>query len=98
VVRRLRDGYLRDPRVSIQVLTHRPFFILGEVRSGGEYPYRTGLSIQDAVAMAGGYTYRANQRIVYVRHAGEDAERAYDLSQRVPVLPGDNIRVPERFF
>jgi polysaccharide export outer membrane protein len=93
-----RDGYLRDPRVSVEVLNYRPFFIVGEVKAGGEYAYKAGLTVQDAVAIAGGYTYRANTRVVYVRHAAQDDEQRYELSGRIEVSPGDIIRVPERFF
>jgi len=98
VVARFKDGYLRDPKVSIEVLNYRPFFIIGEVRNGGEYPYKSGLTIQDAVAMAGGFSYRANQKAVYIRRAGENDEQVFDATQRVPISPGDNIRIPERFF
>ena len=98
VVAGFKDGYLRDPNVSIEVLNYRPFFIIGEVRNGGEYPYKSGLTIQDAVAMAGGFSYRANQKTVYIRRAGENDELGFDATQRVPISPGDNIRIPERFF
>jgi len=98
VVARFKEGYLRDPKVSIEVLNYRPFFIIGEVRNGGEYPYKSGLTIQDAVAMAGGFSYRANQKTVYIRRAGENNEQSFDSTQRVPIYPGDNVRIPERFF
>jgi len=98
VVERFKDGYLRDPKIAIEVLTYRPFFILGEVKSAGEYDYKTSLTVQDAVAIAGGYTYRARDDVAYVRRAGADEEQHVQLSQRVPVYPGDIIRVPERFF
>jgi polysaccharide export outer membrane protein len=93
-----RDGYLRDPRVSVEVLNYRPYFLVGEVKGGGQYPYKASLTVQDAVAIAGGYTYRANTHVVYIRHAGQDDETRYDLSELVEVSPGDIIRVPERFF
>jgi protein involved in polysaccharide export with SLBB domain len=98
VVTKLRDGYLKDPKVSIEVLNYRPFFITGEVKSGGEYPYKAGLTVQDAVGVAGGYTYRANTKTAYIRRAGQDREQEVKLSQRVPIKPGDSIRIPERFF
>lgn len=98
VVSRFKDGYLRDPKVSIEVLNYRPFFILGEVKNAGEYGYKSSLAVQDAVAIAGGYTYRANEGTAYIRRAGEDSEQPFDLSQRVPVYPGDIVRIPERFF
>jgi protein involved in polysaccharide export with SLBB domain len=98
VVSKLQDGYLKDPKVSVEVLNYRPFFITGEVRSGGEYPYKAGLTVQDAVGVAGGYSYRANTRIAYLRRAGEDKEQEVELKQRVSINPGDSIRIPERFF
>ena len=67
---RLSDGYLKDPRVSAEVETYRPFYILGEVQKPGEYPYVSGLTVMNAVATAGGFNYRANKRVIGVRHAG----------------------------
>ncbi len=90
--------YVRNPRVSAQVLNYRPFYIQGEVKAGGEYPYSNGLVVRDAVAKAGGYTYRAVTGYVLIRHANETAERQYSLDTPVRVLPGDNIRVTERIF
>lgn len=98
VVARFSDGYLRDPKVSIEVLNYRPFFIIGEVKNGGEFPYKGGLTVQDAVAIAGGYSYRANTNIAFIRRAGSDQETKVELSQRVSIFPGDNVRIPERFF
>lgn len=90
--------YVRNPRVSVQVLNYRPFYIRGEVKKGGEYPYSNGLVVADAVAKAGGYSYRAIRNYVYIRHASEIVEKKYSLDTPVRVLPGDNIRVPERYF
>jgi polysaccharide export outer membrane protein len=95
---KLADGYLRDPRVSAEVLNYRPFFILGEVGKPGEYPYRNGLTIMNAVATAGGFTYRANQRKIMVRRAGAAGEQEIELRADTPIAPGDTIRVKERFF
>jgi protein involved in polysaccharide export with SLBB domain len=95
---RLSDGYLRDPRVSIEVLTYRPFFILGEVRTPAQYPYVNGLTVLNAIATAGGFTPRARKRYVYVRHAGETQEQRADLTPDLRVMPGDTIRVEERLF
>jgi protein involved in polysaccharide export with SLBB domain len=95
----LRKGYMRNPRVSVEVINYRPFNVIGEVRNAGQYQYRPGMTVQDAVAMAGGYTYRANTRTAYVRRAGAAGEMTVKLDgPRVPVMPGDDIRVPERFF
>jgi polysaccharide biosynthesis/export protein len=94
----LSKGIVRDPRVNVEVALYRPYYILGEVKKSGEYPYRLGLTVMDAVATAGGFTYRANEGKVYLRHAGDNAEQAVSLDSPVPVFPGDNIRVPERYF
>lgn len=94
----LSKGLLRDPRVSAEIATYRPFFILGEVKRAGEYPYKAGLTVLDAVASAGGYTYRANEGKVVIRRAGSNVEETVPLDAPVPVYPGDNIRVPERYF
>jgi polysaccharide biosynthesis/export protein len=94
----LAKGIVRDPRVNVEVALYRPYYILGEVKKGGEYPYRLGLTVLDAVASAGGFTYRANESKVYLRRAGGRAEEVYSLDAPVPVFPGDNIRISERWF
>lgn len=96
----LSDGYVNNARVSIQVISFRPFYILGEVNRPGEYPVSTGLTLQQAVASAGGYTYRANTKRAYVKKANETEERLVDLrnSQTVIVRAGDTIRIAERRF
>ena len=98
IAKRLPDGYLRDPQVSIDILTFRPFYILGEVNKPGEYPYETGLTVRKAVATANGYTYRADKKKVYVKRIGEDKETVYPTSSDTLVQPGDTIRIGERFF
>ena len=97
VTRRLADGYLKNPRVTVEVLNYRSIFVHGEVKSGGEFQFKNGLKFRDAVAMAGGYTYRANQDHLFLVREGEQEERIA-LPSDAPVLPGDNIRIPERFF
>ena len=95
---RLGEGYVNDPRVSVEVLAFRPYYILGEVNKPGEYPYSTGLTLAQAVATAGGYTYRANRRRIFLRRT-KAQERTVDLrGEAVSVLPGDTIRVGERYF
>src|SRR6218665_317655 len=66
----LSKGIVRDPRVNVEIALYRPFYILGEVKKSGEYPYRVGLTVMDAVATAGGFTYRANESKVYLRRSG----------------------------
>jgi polysaccharide biosynthesis/export protein len=97
--RRLSDGYLNDPRVAIEPINYRPYYILGEVNRPGEYPYSVGLKIEQAVAAAGGYTYRANRRKAFLRRTNDADERHVDVrKQPVLVLPGDTIRIGERYF
>ncbi len=94
----LAKGIVRDPRVNVEVALYRPYYILGEVKKSGEYPYRLGLTVLDAVASAGGFTYRANENKVFLRRSGGTAEEVHSLDSPVPVFPGDNIRIPERYF
>ena len=94
----LSKGIVRDPRINVDIATYRPYYILGEVKNSGEYPYKVGLTIMDAVAAAGGFTYRANEHKVYLRRAGVGREEEYTLNAPVLVYPGDNIRIPERYF
>jgi len=90
--------YLKEPRVSVEVRTYRPFYILGEVNKPGEYPYTDRLTVLNAVATANGFTYRANQKQVLIKHLGENTERQVPLDGGTPVAPGDTIRIKERFF
>jgi protein involved in polysaccharide export with SLBB domain len=98
ITQQLADGYLRDPKVSIQVLTYRPYYILGEVNKPGKYAYSSGLTVLNAVATAEGFTYRANKRRVFVKHAGATREAEVKLTPSTPVQPGDTIRIGERYF
>jgi len=90
--------YIRAPNVSVEVANYRPFFILGEVQHPGTYPYSASLTVQNAVATAGGFTYRANKGRVFIRHANEQDEHPYRLTTSTPVMPGDTVRIGERFF
>jgi protein involved in polysaccharide export with SLBB domain len=90
--------YLRKPRVTVDVTSFRPFYIMGEVTKAGEYPFKSGLNVMSAIAIAGGTTYRANRSTVLIQHIGENGFREYPLSPTIPVSPGDLIRVPERYF
>ncbi|TIX52101.1 polysaccharide export protein [Alteraurantiacibacter aquimixticola] len=95
----LASGYIEDPRLAIEVIDFRPFYILGEVNRPGEYPYVAGLTLQQAIATAGGYTYRAKRDRVRITRSAEDAERELRLDgTSVAVQPGDTIMIPERFF
>ena len=95
---RLGDGYLREPRISAEVINYRPYYILGEVTQPGEYPYSSGLTVLNAVATAQGFTYRANQRYVLIKGTDANEEIRVELKPSLRVQPGDTIRVVERFF
>jgi polysaccharide export outer membrane protein len=89
-------GFFKNPRISIELTNLRPFFILGEVEKRGSYPYVNGLTVAQAVAIAGGYTYRASRTRITIQRVGAPHEEA--AKENDPVYPGDIIRVPERFF
>ena len=91
----VQAGLYRDPRITVEVLTYGPFYMLGEVSKPGEFQYRPGMSLFAAVASAGGYTYRANRERVFIRRANEAIETEYELDSDIAILPGDVIRVPE---
>lgn len=96
----LNDGYVNNPRVSIQVVSFRPYYILGEVNRPGEYPVSTGLTLEQAVASAGGYTYRANTKRAFLKRSNETQERPIAVRGAAPVIvrAGDTIRILERRF
>jgi protein involved in polysaccharide export with SLBB domain len=93
-----RGGFLQDPHVTATIVQFKPFYVLGEATTPGEYPFRSGLNVHTAVAMAGGFTYRASRTYVLIRHVGDDVWKEYSLAEPVPIAPGDLIRVPERYF
>lgn len=95
---KLSEGYLRDPRVNAQIVNYRPFFILGEVAKPGSYPYVNGMNVLNAVALAGGYTYRADKSGVTLTKASDSEKKEQRVPEESTVMPGDIIRVPERFF
>lgn len=98
VAKRLGDGYIKNPKITVEVLAYRPIYVHGEVKQAGELAYKSGLKLRDAVAMAGGYTYRANQTYLLIIREGQSTEAKVRLPSDLDVLPGDNIRVPERLF
>jgi polysaccharide export outer membrane protein len=98
ITAKLANGYVNEPRVSVEVLTTRPYYILGEVNKPGEYAFADGLTIEAAVAQAGGYTYRAKTKEVTIKHASEATAIRYPVTPATAVAPGDTIRVQERWF
>ena len=95
---KLSEGYLRSPRVSAEIMTFRPFYILGEVTRAGDYPYTNKLTVLNAIATAGGFTHRANRKVVAIKGFDDLEERRVELTPTTYVQPGDTIRVLERFF
>jgi protein involved in polysaccharide export with SLBB domain len=98
IAARLGAQYLKDPRVSIEILSFRPFYIIGEVNKPGEYPFVVNMSVLNAVAMAGGYTYRANESSVYIRRKGAPDEEKFPADDSTKLRPGDIVNVVERWF
>ena len=93
-----QQGYLKDPKVNVEVLKFRPFYILGEVKTPGEYPYDNGMTVVKAVALAQGFTYRADQKRVFIKHLNGLTEQQVPLTSTQPVQPGDTVRIAERYF
>ena len=93
----LKDGYLREPKVTMEMTKGRPYYILGEVTRAGEYPFTSGLTVMNAIAAAGDFTYRADKGKVLITGA-DGVEREVKLTATIAVRPGDRIRVRERFF
>ncbi len=95
---RLRNGYVRDPRVSVEVEAYRPFFILGEVTTAGQYPYVNGMTVETAVAIAGGFTPRASKDEAQLTRTVNGRTIVANVPITQPVKPGDTILIHERFF
>ncbi len=95
---RLMDGWLRDPKVTVELVKGRPYYILGEVNKPGEYPFVSGLTVMNAIASAGDFTYRADKGRILIKSADSPNEREVELTPTTVVRPGDTIRVRERFF
>jgi protein involved in polysaccharide export with SLBB domain len=98
ITNKLQPDYLKHPKVSVEVLNYRPFYILGEVKTPGSYPFVNGMTVLNAVALAGGYTYRARTKAVLITRPEGGEQKQIRAGSDTPVLPGDVIEVPERFF
>ena len=94
----LAQGYLNDPKVAVEVSDYRPFYVVGEVLKPGQYPYANGLTASSAVALAGGYTGKAVQSVIYVRHQGENTELRLAATDATSIRPGDVLRVDSTAF
>lgn len=89
---------LHNPKVTVDVMTFRPFYVLGEVQKPGQYPYQAGLNVLSAIAIAGGATYRASTSEVLIQRAGTGTLQKFSQSPMIAVMPGDLVRVPESIF
>jgi protein involved in polysaccharide export with SLBB domain len=98
VADKLKPDYLKNPRVSVEVVNYRPFYILGEVKTPGSYPYVSGMSVINAVAVAGGFTYRARTKKFLINRTDGRNRQKIEAAPGTLVLPGDVIEIPERFF
>jgi polysaccharide export outer membrane protein len=98
IIDRLKPDYLKDPSVSVDVLNYRPFYIYGEVNQPGSYAYVNGMTVVNAIAMAGGFTYRAKKSRVEIIRANDPSKSPEEAGRDTYVFPGDVIEVPERFF
>jgi protein involved in polysaccharide export with SLBB domain len=94
----LDASYYKNPHLVVDLIASRPVYVLGEVNKAGQYPYQSGMTALAAVATAGGFTYRANQKIVMIRHVGEASEEREPLTADLIVQPGDTVRIKERYF
>ncbi len=95
---KLRQGYIREPHVAVEIETYRPFFILGEVTTPGQYPYVPNMTVENAVAIAGGFTPRAQRKTVTLSRNIDGIPTRGPVPNIAPVRPGDTIVVPERWF
>ncbi len=98
IVDALRPDYLRNPSVSVEVTTFRPFYIIGEVTRPGSYPYSSKMTVVNAVALAGGFTYRAKKNKALVKRAEDGSTTEINADMDTIIEPGDVIEIRERFF
>jgi polysaccharide biosynthesis/export protein len=95
---KLRDGFVREPHVAVEVETYRPFFIMGEITASGQYPFVNGMTVQNAIAIAGGYLPRANRDEVEITRRIQGTLMKAKVPLTHQVYPGDIISINERWF
>lgn len=98
IAERLKQGYVREPHVTVEVEVYRPFFILGEVTTPGQYPYVANMTAETAIAIAGGFSPRADKRDVVLTHNSPGQPFRAPVPLNYPVRPGDTVLVKERWF
>ena len=98
ITARLRKGFIREPSVAVEIESYRPFFILGEVAAPGQYPYVPNMSVESAVAIAGGFSPRARRDVVTLTHTDTSGPIRMVVPLGTPMSPGDTVMVGERWF
>jgi polysaccharide biosynthesis/export protein len=98
ITRQLRNGYIREPSVAVEIEAYRPFFILGEVAAPGQYPYVPNMSVESAIAIAGGFSPRAKRDAVTLTHSDPRGSIRAVVPLGTPLGPGDTVLVGERWF
>ena len=98
IAARLRNGYIREPSVAVEIEAYRPFFILGEVQAPGQYPYVPNMTVESAVAIAGGFSPRAKRDMVTITHTENGGSMRAVVPLGTPLNPGDTVFVGERWF
>jgi polysaccharide export outer membrane protein len=98
ITARLRNGFIREPSVAVEIESYRPFFILGEVQAPGQYPYVPNMTVESAVAIAGGFSPRARRDLVTVTHTDARGVGRYVVPLGTALGPGDTVQVGERWF
>ncbi len=97
IYKNLKGDYLVNPNVHVSIETYRPFFINGQVKKPGGYPYQPGLTLRRAISLAGGYTERASKKNTFIVHQNKPETRIR-ARQSMRIQPGDTITVEESFF
>jgi polysaccharide biosynthesis/export protein len=98
ITAKLRNGYIREPSVAVEIESYRPFFILGEVQAPGQYPYVPNMTVESAVAIAGGFSPRARRDVVTLTHTDASGVARYVVPLGTAMGPGDTVQVSERWF
>jgi polysaccharide biosynthesis/export protein len=98
IAAKLRNGYIREPSVAVEIDSYRPFFILGEVAAPGQYPYVPNMTVESAIAIAGGFSPRARRDIVTLTHTDPSGAARYEVPLGTSLKPGDTVQVGERWF
>jgi polysaccharide biosynthesis/export protein len=98
ITAKLRNGYIREPSVAVEIESYRPFFILGEVQAPGQYPYVPNMTVESAIAIAGGFSARAKRDIVTLTHTDASGAARYEVPLGTSLKPGDTVQVGERWF